>query len=534
MVLFFYRADFALEALHREVRLALFHRQTWDPVSGDFGAMPFIYGTLVSSLLALVLAVPLAVGVAVFITELCPRFLRGIDLFYRRAAGGDSFGHLRAVGNLRAGAAAAQCMCSPGWRKYLGWTGLFRGPAYGIGMLAAGIILAIMIIPIIASITREVLVAVPQSQREAVLALGATRWEMVRMAVLRNARAGIMGGIILGLGRAIGETMAVTMLIGNRPEIAKSLFAPGYTMASVIANEFSEATDDLYLSALVEIGLVLLIVTVIVNACARLLVWSITRGQLCEEQCLAYSRPLSLWRRLCQFGFIGLAGLAAILVLAPLGAIFGYLVYKGMGSINWAFLTHTPRPVGEAGGGMANAIVGSMMILGIGFAASACRLGIGAGIYMAEFGRGRYVNIVRFTADVLNGVPSIVVGIAVYALVVLPQQHFSALSGGVALGIMMIPTIARTTEEMLRMVPNTIREAALGLGIPQWRATLQVTLRTASKGVITGAMLAFARVAGETAPLLFTAFGNQFWNLNPNQPTAALPHPDFCLRHFAL
>jgi phosphate transport system permease protein len=234
------------------------------------------------------------------------------------------------------------------------------------------------------------------------------------------------------------------------------------------------------------------------------------------------SRPLGIRRRLANFCFIGLSGVAAILVLAPLGAIFGYLVYKGIGSLNWAFLTNTPRPVGEAGGGMANAIVGSTMILGI----ASCigiPLGIGAGVYMAEFGRGRYVNIVRFTADVLNGVPSIVVGIAVYALVVLPQQHFSALSGGVALGIMMIPTVARTTEEMLRMVPNTIREAALGLGIPQWRATLQVTLRTASKGVITGIMLAFARVAGETAPLLFTAFGNQFWNLNPNQPTAALP-----------
>jgi len=234
------------------------------------------------------------------------------------------------------------------------------------------------------------------------------------------------------------------------------------------------------------------------------------------------SRPLGIRRRLANFCFIGLSGVAAILVLAPLGAIFGYLVYKGIGSLNWAFLTHTPRPVGESGGGMANAIIGSTMILGI----ASCigiPLGIGAGVYMAEFGRGRYVNIVRFTADVLNGVPSIVVGIAVYALVVLPQQHFSALSGGVALGIMMIPTVARTTEEMLRMVPNTIREAALGLGIPQWRATLQVTLRTASKGVITGVMLAFARVAGETAPLLFTAFGNQFWNLNPNQPTAALP-----------
>jgi phosphate transport system permease protein len=234
------------------------------------------------------------------------------------------------------------------------------------------------------------------------------------------------------------------------------------------------------------------------------------------------SRPLSVTRRITNVCFIGMAGMAAFLVLTPLFAIFGYLVYKGVGAVNWDFLLHTPRPIGQPGGGMANAIIGSMMILGIG-SLIGLPLGIGAGIYLAEFRGGRYSNLVRFTADVLNGIPSIVVGIAVYALVVLPQQHFSALSGGVALGIMMIPTIARTTEEMLLMVPDTIREAALGLGIPQWRTILQVTLRTASKGVITGAMLAFARVAGETAPLLFTAFGNQFWNLNPNQPTAALP-----------
>src|SRR4051795_1973600 len=162
--------------------------------------------------------------------------------------------------------------------KTLGWTGLFSGPAYGIGMLAAGIILAIMIVPIISSISRDVMSAVPQNQREAVLALGATRWEMISTGVLRNARAGIVGGVILGLGRALGETMAVTMVIGNRPEIAKSLFAPGYTMASVIANEFSEATGDLYLSALVEVGLALFIVTIIVNVVARLLVWMVTRG----------------------------------------------------------------------------------------------------------------------------------------------------------------------------------------------------------------------------------------------------------------
>jgi phosphate transport system permease protein len=166
----------------------------------------------------------------------------------------------------------------PWLAKYFGWTTMFEGTPFGFGMLTAGIILAIMVIPIISSITREVMTAVPQQQREAVLALGATRWEMIRTGVLRNARAGILGGVILGLGRALGETMAVTMVIGNRPEIAKSLFAPGYTLASVIANEFSEATGDVYLSALVEIGLALFLVTIIVNIFAQLLVWTVTRG----------------------------------------------------------------------------------------------------------------------------------------------------------------------------------------------------------------------------------------------------------------
>lgn len=234
------------------------------------------------------------------------------------------------------------------------------------------------------------------------------------------------------------------------------------------------------------------------------------------------TKPLSLWRRLADRGATAFAILTAILVIGPLMAIFIYLVIKGAGSINWAFLTKTPKPVGEAGGGMANAIVGSGVILAIS-SLIGIPLGIGSGIYLAEYGRNRIGDMVRFTADVLNGVPSIVIGIAAYSLVVIPQKHFSALSGGVALGIMMIPTVARATEEMLLMVPNAVREAAFGLGIPKWRTTLSITLRTASAGVITGCMLAFARIAGETAPLLFTAFGNQFWNLNPNQPTAALP-----------
>ncbi len=235
----------------------------------------------------------------------------------------------------------------------------------------------------------------------------------------------------------------------------------------------------------------------------------------------AATQKLSVWRRFMNNAATWFAIGAAVLVLIPLLAIFAYVLLKGIGSINIDFLTKTPKPPGELGGGMANAIVGTGLILAVA-SAFGVPLGIGCGIYLAEYARGRLGDLVRFTADVLNGVPSIVIGMAVYGLIVIRQKHFSAFSGGVALGIMMIPTIARATEEMLLMVPNVVREAALGLGIPKWRTTLSVSLRTASAGVITGCMLAFARVAGETAPLLFTAFGNQFWNLKLNQPMAAL------------
>lgn len=241
-----------------------------------------------------------------------------------------------------------------------------------------------------------------------------------------------------------------------------------------------------------------------------------------ETMIQAPAAPISFRRRLTDHVMTGVAVLTVVLVLAPLVAIFGYLVYRGVGSINWAFLTQLPKPVGEAGGGMANAIVGSVFILAIA-SIIGVPFGIGAGIYLAEFGRNRFGSVIRFTADVLNGVPSIVIGIVAYSMVVLYQKHFSALAGGVALAIMMIPTICRTTEEMLLLVPTALREAAYGLGVPRWRTTLSIVLRTATSGVITGIMLAFARVAGETAPLLFTAFGNQFWNLRYDQPTAALP-----------
>jgi phosphate transport system permease protein len=250
----------------------------WDPVNGHFSALPFVYGTLVSSFLALLIAVPLAIGVAVFLTEMCPGVLRGPLAFITEL--------LAAIPSVIYGLWAMFVLVpllrehvNPWLIRLLGWTTLFTNDnPTGYGFLAAGVILAIMILPIISSLTREVMTAVPHSQREAALALGATRWEMIRMGVLRNARIGIVGAIILGLGRALGETMAVTMVIGNAPEIQRMLLANGSTMASVIANEYAEASSDLHLSALTEIGLALFIVTIIVNALARLLVWAVTRG----------------------------------------------------------------------------------------------------------------------------------------------------------------------------------------------------------------------------------------------------------------
>jgi phosphate transport system permease protein len=250
---------------------------TWDPVAEEFGALPLIFGTLASSLLALLIAVPLSLGVAIYLTEFAPKSVRQPVAFL--------IGLLAAIPSVVYGLwgifvliPLLRTTVFPFLRDWLGFMPLFQGPIYGPSMLAAGIILAIMVMPYIMSVGREVLLAVPNTQREAALALGATRWEAVTTAVLPYARSGIVGAIILGLGRALGETMAVTMLIGNRHEIAASLFAPGYTMAAAIANEFSEAVGNLHLSALAYVAFLLFLVTVIVNAGARLLIWRVARG----------------------------------------------------------------------------------------------------------------------------------------------------------------------------------------------------------------------------------------------------------------
>jgi len=228
------------------------------------------------------------------------------------------------------------------------------------------------------------------------------------------------------------------------------------------------------------------------------------------------------WRKFKNTFMQGLTCLCAVLVVAPLGLIFYQVVRSGVGSVNWAFFTQLPKPVGEVGGGMANAIAGTFELLGLAVLLGV-PLGVLGGVYLAEYGSARLNWWIRFGADVLNGVPSIAWGMAVYGLLVVITKPFSAWAGGLVLGIMMVPLIMRTTEEVLRLVPVGYREAALALGIPQWRTIAQIVLRTALKGVITGILLALARVAGETAPLLFTAFGNRYWNHNLSDPIAALP-----------
>ncbi|GAB6175033.1 phosphate ABC transporter permease subunit PstC [Paradesulfitobacterium aromaticivorans] len=251
--------------------------QVWDPVKEEFGALPFIYGTMVTSVLALLIAGPIGLGVAIFLNEVAPSRVRVVVSFLVEL--------LAAIPSVIYGfwgifvlAPILRDHVEPWLGKWFGFLPLFQGPPLGLGMLAGGLILAIMILPTIAAISREVMAAVPDTQREAALALGATKWEMIKVSVLGYAKSGILGGVMLGLGRALGETMAVTMVIGNRPDVSASLFAPAYSMASVIANEFTEATYDLYLSALVEIGLILFVITLILNALARLLVWSVARG----------------------------------------------------------------------------------------------------------------------------------------------------------------------------------------------------------------------------------------------------------------
>ncbi len=517
---------------------------TWDPEPSHrkFGALAFIWGTVATSAIAMLIAVPLGVGTAAYLSEIAgPRV---------RRVGGFLVEMLAAIPSVVYGFWGLFVM-APAIQSVI--TALSGPNTGGLGILPAGLILAVMIVPYVTAVSFDSCRAVPRHQREGAYALGATRWQVIWHNVLPFARPGVVAGCFLALGRALGETMAVTMLIGNRTNISLNPLGTGNSIASVIANEFTEATYDLYLSALVELGLVLLLVSVVVNSIARMMVARIGRAQ-------PSAGLLTRFRRLCRGTaqaalatgpaddeeeptpprraalpstghraarrvdrvMTWVLSLCLAVTAGFLLMILGYVVWRGAGALNWAFFVNSPAPVGRPGGGMANAIFGSFMLVGLA-ALFAVPLGVLAAVYLAEYKSRRLAPTARFVGELLAGVPSIVIGIFAYTAVVRSMGHFSGWAGAFALGVMMLPVVMRASEEALRLVPQSLREGSYALGANQWQTIIHLVLPAALPAVITAVFLSIARIAGETAPLLLTASSNQFWATSPNDFTPSLP-----------
>ena len=551
------------------IGMQFFTTVTWDPepTHREFGALTFIYGTVMTSAIAMLIAVPLGVGTAAFLSEIAPAWLRKTGSFLVEL--------LAAIPSVVYGFWGVLVLA-----PIIQWViTAVGGPNQGgTGIFSAGLVLSIMIVPYVAAVAFDVCQAVPNSQREGSYALGATRWQTIWSVVLPYARPGITGGCFLALGRALGETMAVTMLIGNRREFSFSPFAPGYSIPSIIANELLEADYELYESAIVELALVLLLVSSGVNSLARLLIWQVGRpagsvGFLSRLVAYMRSRPadpnlraesvasassptqeinvdttgtleatptsppggavaatdVGRHPRLVDRVMTGVLGLCLATTLGFLLFILGYIVSRGVGALDWNFFTKLPEPVGEPGGGLANAIVGSFVLVGLA-SAFAVPLGILAAVYLAEYRSDRLGPMVRFIGELLSGVPSIVIGILAYFLIVKPMGHFSGWAGSFALGVMMMPIVIRTTEEAFRLVPASLRHASYALGANKWQTVLKVTLPAALPAIITAVFLAIARVVGETAPLLLTAgSSSRHWPRSPNDWVPALP--EFIFRY---
>jgi phosphate transport system permease protein len=546
----------------------------WDGVHNIYGASPAIGGTLLTSALALLIAVPLALGVALFLSEMAPRWLsRPLAYVVDLSAAIPSvvygfWAFIVLVPLMRS-------VIEPGLSRLTGGGPLFSNHPEGLDLFTATIVLAAMILPTIAAVSRESLLAVPRIRRESALSLGATRWEATRIAVLGPARSGIAAGTILGLGRAIGETIAVTMVIGNIYILPGTLFSPGATLASWLAGSFGEVGPGLEMSALLELGVVLLAITILVNAAARLILWRIAdnsggeapapRGILQslrirprtpsvlvpspETLPTTFSAAMTpdgssgrlrgavrvesrLRRRHAfQWLVVTLAFGCLVVAVIPLGGILVTAVhYGGAAVVQPSFYTSEP-PLGcNPGpgrscslGGIGPAIQGTLIMLGLA-SLIAVPFGLLAGIYLSEYGRNRFARGISFLTDVMTGVPTILIGVFIFVvfLYVDHDSALSALSGGVALGVVMIPIVTRATEEALRTVPQAVREAGLALGFPQHRVTLRIVLGCARSALVTGILLAASRAAGDTAALLFTAGGSNFWFTNINSQTAAL------------
>ena len=411
---------------------------------------------------------------------------------------------------------------------------LFEGPPYGIGMLTAGLILAIMVLPFITSISRDVFEAVPQVLKESAYGIGCTTWEVFRRVVIPYARVGVIGEVMLGLGRALGETMAVTFVIGNAHRISASILAPGTTISATIANEFTEAVGDLHHCQRIHRGRRRSLH--LVSDCARShplchhlrgagdspLPVAAARAQAGSLSMTTRSKPLYAARRRRNGIALSLSVAATVFGLGWLVMILGVLLWEGFSGLSLRVFTEMTPPPGSDGG-LLNPIMGSLIMTGLGVLIGT-PVGILAGTYMAEYGRySRTTSVVRFINDILLSAPSIVIGLFIYEVMVAPMGHFSGLAGAASLAVIVVPVVVRTTEDMLLLVPNSLREAAVSLGMPRAYVIRHIAYRAAQAGIVTGVLLAVARISGETAPLLFTALNNQFWSTNLNAPMASLP-----------
>ena len=508
---------------------------TWNPAANAFGGGLLIAGTIVTTGVAMILAVPIGVGAAVFLGEMAPKRIGAL------LAAGVEF--LAAVPSIVVGLWALLVLSpvfsrdvEPFLKNVPGADVAFSGPSYGPGILLASFVLAIMVLPTIVALTRSALAGVGSADREAALALGATRWQVVRRAVIPGARRGIAAAITLAVGRALGESIAVAMVIGNRPSLPHSLLAPGATIGSAIVNQFAEASPGLQTSSVIALALVLLALTVLVNAGGVALLHrgarrgdvpppgppvgsNPTRGPgtgpatpIAPADSLAGGRAArTLGRRRATSRLMTLiCGACTLAGLVPLVALVYFTVVKGRHSLSVGFLTHAPTPAGIPGGGISTAITGSARIVGL-----ALIMAVPVGLLVALFlfeRQGRIASALRFTADVLTGVPSIVVGIFAYAVLVVPLHHPSTTAAAFALAVLMVPIMIRGNEEAFRSVPVDLWEAGIALGARRSSVARRVIVRESLAPVVSANLLAAARAVGETAPLLFTVAA----------PTAAL------------
>jgi len=496
-----------------------------------FGAWVFIYGTVATALIAMLIAIPLGVGSAAYLSEIAPPWMRKTFGFFIEL--------LAAIPSVVYGFWGLFFL-SPALQKVFGWLGA-PNTASGQGILAAGIILAIMVIPYITAISFDVCRAVPTSQRQGALALGATRWQMIRGVVLPYAKPGVVAACFLALGRALGETMAVTMLIGNVRYLDFSIFATGDSIASIIANQLNEAGSEQHRAALITLGLILFLITVLTNVIARLLIRRKPKVRVdkpVDPATVAADGPkkydvlridpsvdASLKRQNSIMTFVLFC--CQFFTVVPLFLILGYIGYQGVSGLSIDFLTQLPKPPGEEGGGLGNAIVGSLVLVVLS-SLVAVPLGVLCAVFLHEYGSNPMAKPARFTAEILGGVPSIIIGIFAYAILVnqpwgTRPYGFSAWAGVFALGIMMLPVVIRTSEESIKLVPKTLRQASYALGASQWQTVVKVILPAALSSIITGVLLAMGRIAGETAPLILTVKGSRFWVRDPGEPIAFLP-----------